>query len=102
MAKHTNSLAAVQAAEATTVPPVTGTDYEHCRCVGALPGRACTLCGSTKWLKRCPKCNGSRITFKNSQSGREPRSEYCGECNGKGWKPCMPADLEAIRLLAKP
>lgn len=65
--------------------------YRVCSCIGVLPGRACSMCGSMKWLKRCPKCFGSGFFFKNTSQGH-PRQEPCGECR-RGWKPIPVKDI---------
>jgi hypothetical protein len=74
--------------------------FMACKCVGALPGRACTYCSGTKWLKRCAKCSGSGLDYVNI-SGREPRGNICGPCMGRGWTSSMPSDRAAIAALAE-
>ncbi len=80
----------------TILDPVTAQPkYRRCTCEGVLPGRACSLCFSTGWLKRCPHCFGSGTIYKNSRAG-EPRPEPCVNCR-RGWQAAMPADLREMR-----
>lgn len=73
-------------------------NYCECRCIGVLPGRACTACNSTKWMKRCIPCNGSGKIFVDVRSGSQPRTDIHGPCMGRGWLPCQAADLVAMKL----
>lgn len=75
-------------------------EFMPCKCVGALPGRACVYCSGTRWIKRCAGCNGSGLTFVNV-SGREPRTNKCGPCLGRGWISSMPRDRAAIAKLSE-
>lgn len=75
-------------------------EYQKCSCIGTLPGRACNRCFSTGYVKRCPSCHGSGILFKNNRSG-SLRTEPCGECAARGWKPCMPREIREAMALAQ-
>lgn len=76
-----------------------GPDLKPCKCVGVLPGRACTLCGGTKWLRRCAGCHGSGLIFKNGRtSASQAYSERHGMCGGVGWLGARLGDVrEAIK-----
>jgi hypothetical protein len=72
--------------ESANAPPGTADSiFRRCSCIGVMPGRACTLCNNTKWMKRCPNCYGVGAVFQNSRSSYEPRKDRCGFCMGRGW-----------------
>ena len=86
MAKHTNSLALLGGRKRLPFPPVTGTPA----CVNTLPGRACTLCGSTKWLKRSPKGNGSQNKVQElPMPSRNRARNTVASATVKARKPCI-------------
>lgn len=66
-----------------------------CKCPGTLPGRSCSACFSSKWLKRCQHCMGNGFYFGSTRQGN-PKREPCAECR-RGWKPCMPRETEQAR-----
>ena len=69
-------------------------DYKPCGCPGALAGRACRFCGSTKWMKRCKDCLGlGTLTKSPRQSNAAARVERCGRCSGAGWTPCPTREI---------
>jgi hypothetical protein len=88
-----NSPALTSAASSADSPVTSSGNYLPCRCVGVLPGRACSWCLSTKWLKRCTRCHGAGFWFKNNRQG-DPRQEPCGDCGKRGWKAVGPKERE--------
>src|ERR1700684_4122886 len=69
-------------------------DYKPCGCPGALAGRACRFCGSTRWMKRCKDCLGlGTLTKTPRQSNAAARVERCGRCSGAGWTPCPTREI---------
>lgn len=70
--------------------------YKRCLCLGIQAGRACPICSSTKWLKRCQDCAGSGLLDRSTRVGGAPRTDRCGFCLGRGWVGAKPADRGAI------
>lgn len=76
-------------------PPLPGTPlspFRRCSCLGVLPGRCCTFCYGTKWIKLCPKCEGEGRISLTVRKGAE-RSQPCGHCGGRG---TLPANLKEV------
>lgn len=58
--------------------------YRRCSCIGVMPGRACTRCNNTRWLKVCKDCAGAGIKPAPNRLGSMPRRDRCGFCMGVG------------------
>lgn len=77
---------AAQNPMATVPHPLPGTPdspYRRCSCLAVMPGRACHRCLGTKWLKACPKCEGSGRIDVSRRKGSD-RSQPCGHCMTTG------------------
>lgn len=69
-------------------------DFRRCPCIGVMPGRACPRCNCSKWVKTCPKCQGSQFLTVQSRKGAHARTERCGFCMGLGQ---VAARMEEVR-----
>ncbi len=72
--------------------------YRRCSCLGVMPGRACTACNNTRWLKVCQACSGEGIITANNRLGSSPRRDRCGFCMGRGSTPATFAEVAAASL----
>lgn len=84
-------------------PPLPGTPaspFRRCSCLGVLPGRCCTFCYGTKWIKLCPKCEGEGRISLTVRKGAE-RSQPCGHCGGRGTLPVNLKEVNEATQLAE-
>lgn len=80
------------------MPGTADSPYRRCSCLGVMPGRCCTRCYGSKWMKICPKCEGEGRRHVNSRRGSQDRTEMCGFCMGVG---TVSAKLDEIRAAEK-
>ncbi|MDA4131922.1 MAG: hypothetical protein OK454_02175 [Thaumarchaeota archaeon] len=84
--------------EPPALPGTPLSSYRRCPCLAVLPGRVCSFCYGTHWMKFCSKCAGEGRIQITVRQGAE-RSQPCGHCNGRGTLPANMKEIgEAIRL----
>lgn len=88
------------AVEPPALPGTPASPYRRCPCLGVMPGRVCTFCYGTKWMKICSRCEGEGRIQLNVRKGAE-RSQPCGHCGGKGTLPANQKEIAEATLLAE-
>lgn len=109
--KRQQEQASAQSDEAAVSPQSQLSRFEPCgkidskgklQCPGAILGRACQLCGSTGWKKRCPDCLGSRTVYKAPRmAGGQIKGDPCARCLGRGFTPPTRPELDEAVLEAE-
>lgn len=75
--------------------------YRKCSCLAVMPGRICSRCLGSKWVKPCPKCEGDgRIGTSSRRKGSE-RSQPCGFCMATGQVSAGKAEIAKAEEMAK-
>lgn len=75
------------------LPGTPASPFRRCPCLAVLPGRVCQFCFSSRWTKRCPKCDGEGRLRLSLRQGAE-RSQPCGNCMGRGTLPATPGEIK--------
>jgi hypothetical protein len=88
------------AVEPPALPGTPASLYRHCPCLGVMPGRVCTFCYGTKWMKICSRCEGEGRIQLSVRKGAE-RSQPCGHCGGKGTLPANQKEIAEATLLVE-